>query len=247
MGVGSWMGVGGFGVCVVVEWVWFWVVCGWRDVCGWWVWMVMGCGWLWSLCGWRGMGGHRGVASWRCGWLREIMRKYILDDVSNATKNTFPVIWLASTYEIKNTITCSSHCIQNWASSSMSCFHSIFLECHTRHLHKMQSCLVFIHRECSLVYHMYNDIKLTIIIARFVVMWYSMPPIYIYIYCHHSFHEELQKFKYHYQWHMCQCHFPKLVCRGHVGQQIQYTDWQNTAWRIQLVLTTDCWIWSAHL
>ena len=86
MGVGSWMGVGGFGVCVVVEWVWFWVVCGWRDVCGWWVWMVMGCGWLWSLCGWRGMGGHRGVTSWRRGWLREIMRKYILDDVSNATK-----------------------------------------------------------------------------------------------------------------------------------------------------------------
>ena len=129
----------------------------------------------------------------------------------------------------------------------MSCFHSIFLECHTRHLHKMQSCLVFIHGECSLVYHMYNDIKLTIIIARFVVMWYSMPPIHVYIHCHHSFHEELQKFKYHYQWHMCQCHFPKLVCRGHVGQQIQYTDWQNTAWRIQLVLTTDCWIWSAHL
>ena len=61
-------------------------------------------------------------------------------------------------------------------------------------------------RECSLVYHMYNDIKLTIIIARFVVMWYSMPPIHVYIYCHHSFHEELQKFKYHYQWHMCQCH-----------------------------------------
>ena len=78
-----------------------------------------------------------------------------------------------------------------------------------------------------------------------LVMWYSMPPIYIY--CHHSFHEELQKFKYHYQWHMCQCHFPKLVCRGHVGQQIQYTDWQNTAWRIQLVLATYCWIWSAHL
>ena len=51
----------------------------------------------------------------------------------------------------------------------------------TRHLHKMQSCLVFIHRECSLVYHMYNDIKLTIIIARFVVMWYSMPPICIYV------------------------------------------------------------------
>ena len=129
----------------------------------------------------------------------------------------------------------------------MSSFHSIFLECHTRHLHKMQSCLVFIHRECSLVYHMYNDIKLTIIIASFVVMWYSMPPIHVYIYCHHSFHEELQKFKYHYQWHMCQCHIPKLVCRGHVGQQIQYTDWQNTVWRIQLVLTTDCWIWSAHL
>ena len=102
----------------------------------------------------------------------------------------------------------------------------------------MQPCLVFIHRESSLVYHMYNDIKLAIIIARFVVMWYSMPPIYIY--CHHSYHEELQKFKYHFQWHMCQCHFQQLFCQGHVGQQIQYTDWQNTAWRIQLVLTTDC-------
>ena len=51
---------------------------------------------------------------------------------------------------------------------------------YTGHLHKMQPCLVFIHRESSLVYHMYNDIKLTIIIARFVVMWYSMPPMYIY-------------------------------------------------------------------
>ena len=61
----------------------------------------------------------------------------------------------------------------------------------------MQPCLVFIHIESSLC-HMYNDIKLTIIIARFVVMWYPMPPIY----CHHSFHEELQKFKYHFQWHI---------------------------------------------
>ena len=106
----------------------------------------------------------------------------------------------------------------------------------------MQPCQVFIHRESSLVYHMHNDIKLTIIIARFVVMWYSMPPmyIYIYIYCHHSFHEELQKFKYHFQWYMCQCHFQQLFCQGHVGQQIQYTDWQNTAWMIQLVLTTEC-------
>ena len=57
------MGVDGYGVWVVVEYVWL-----------------------------EGMGGHRGVTSWRCGWLREIMRKYILDDVSNATKNTFPVI-----------------------------------------------------------------------------------------------------------------------------------------------------------
>ena len=223
MGVGSWMGVGGFGVCVVVEWVWFWLVCGWSDVCGWCVWMVMGCGWLWSMCGWRGMGGHRGVTSWRCGWLREIMRKYILDDVSNATKNTFPVIWLASTYEIKSTITCSSHCIQGHTKLSKppqclistlyfwSAIHDIFIKCN----HVWSSFI-----ECSLVYHMYTDIKLTIIIARFVVMWYAIPPIYIYIYCHHSFHEELQKFKYHYQWHMCQCNFPKLVCRGHVGQQI---------------------------
>ena len=89
--------------------------------------------------------------------------------------------------------------------------------------------------ESSLVYHVYNDIQL-----RFVVMWYSVPPVYIY--CHHSFHEELQKFKYHFQWHMCHCHFQPLFCQGHVGQQIQYIyiDWQNTAWRIQLVLTTDC-------
>ena len=34
----------------------------------------------------------------------------------------------------------------------------------------------------------------TTCIIRFVVMWYSIPPMYIY--CHHSFHEELQKFKY---------------------------------------------------
>ena len=103
--------------------------------------------------------------------------------------------------------------------------------------HKIKPCLVFIHRESSLVCHMYNDIKLTIITARLVVIWYSMPPMYIY--CHHSFHEELYKFKHHFQWHMCQCHFQQLCCQGHVGQQIQYTDWQNTAWRIQLVLTTD--------
>ena len=45
----------------------------------------------------------------------------------------------------------------------------------------MQPCQVFIHRESSLVYHMYNDIKLTITIAMFVVMWYSMPPMYIQI------------------------------------------------------------------
>ena len=66
------------------------------------------------------------------------MRKYILDDVSNATK------------------------IPSQSSDSQALMR----------LRTMQSCLVFIHRECSLVYHMYNDIKLTIIIARFVVMWY---------------------------------------------------------------------------
>ena len=44
MGVSSWVGVGGFGVCVVLEWVWFWVVYGWKDVGGWGVWMVMGVG-----------------------------------------------------------------------------------------------------------------------------------------------------------------------------------------------------------
>ena len=62
MGVGSWMSVGGFGVCsfgmiAVLCGVWL-KGCGWlRGVAGY------GCGWLWSLCGWRGMGGHRGVAS----------------------------------------------------------------------------------------------------------------------------------------------------------------------------------------
>ena len=160
---------------------WFWVVCGWRDVCGWWVWMAMGCGWLRSMCDWRGMGGHRGVTSWRYEWLREIMRKYILDDVSNATKipsqsSDWQALMrlrtlspaLATSYKTEQAPQCLVSTLYFWS--------AIYW-----HLHKMQSCLVFIHRECSLVYHMYNDIKLIIIIARFVVMWYSMPPIYIYI------------------------------------------------------------------
>ena len=136
---------------------------------------------------------------------------------------------LGTAYKTEQAPQCLVSIIYFW-----SAIHDIFIKCNHVWL-----------RECSLVYHMHNDIKLTIIIAWFVVMWYSMPPIYIY--CHHSFHEELQKLKYHHQCHMCQCHFQKLVCRGHVGQQIQYTDWQNTAWRIQLVLTTDSWIRSAHL
>ena len=139
---------------------------------------------------------------------------------------------LGTAYKTEQAPQCLVSIIYFW-----SAIYDIFIKCNHVWSSFIESVL--------LVYHMYNDIKLTIIIARFVVMWYSMPPIYIY--CHHSFHEELQKFKYHYQWHMCQCHFQKLVCRGNVGQQIQYTDWQNTAWRIHLVLTTDCWIRSAHL
>ena len=107
------------------------------------------------------------------------MRKYILDDVSNATKNTFPsqsFDWqalmrlrtlspaLGTAYKTEQAPQCLVSIIYFW-----SAIHDIFIKCNHVWL------------RVSLVYHMYNDIKLTIIIARFVVMWYSMPPIYIYI------------------------------------------------------------------